>query len=535
MMSKNVFKLTAIGAAVAMTTGCLELDVSEEELNQAAEQFIESAAAKASSMYPTDFVLTSPFETTDAENGETRSSESSVQRDFSWMQSQLKKLRHNRIPLSRVFNAKGLKVKGHNADCFGPSLRYQNHPDDASNNSAEAELPSGDLGIWREQQANSGAACSAAQLNGKVKGMRYKTFSGLALFSSMLGQASKETSFDLVLSGGEIDLTDAMNTQNVGHIEFTKAVIHFDEQANIWRYEIALNYRQLKSDDPASAVFTMKVLPGANDDLYKGVMSYRVDGKSDNTQCADEKVESVGTIAFEKTSATEIKTQARAALFCGHDGERGFDKNGILDAAYSSVDNEDGWVSNFSIFTANVDPLNHAGNFAYTWQAGPQDSHSRVFNIAMTHAEGGRTGDAWYGFADSLLKDDAEETTVKGFICNWAGPGNSHALIDQVQRQSLSFNADAGRFEVGSSGSDISYAPVNACQYDSDSGGSFAYDRNLDGDLSDESAESNDVGEGEAIAFDLFPNQKSGAEKTSLAEALKSAGYAAPTAPVVGQ
>jgi hypothetical protein len=53
------------------------------------------------------------------------------------------------------------------------------------------------------------------------------------------------------------------------------------------------------------------------------------------------------------------------------------------------------------------------------------------------------------------------------------------------------------------SASDITYAPTNSCMYDGS--GSFAYDRNLDNDLSDETVDTAAVMQsGTTLSFDLM-------------------------------
>ncbi len=483
-------------------SGCLDIGISEDKLNEIGASIAETAAAKAESMYPSEVVVTSPFEISDAQ-GETRSNDGSHKRDFIWMREQLRNLRNNRVSLSKVFSHNRLRVTGRDASCFGPQLLYQNHPD-GSDSTETAELPRGDLGLWLEVEAEKGNACAAAQLNAKMKGLRYKTFSGLAIFAGMLAQAGKSDEFDNILNTGELDLAEQMNALALEHIVFNEAVIAFDSERDVWSYRVRFDFRHLNADDPQSAAFSMTVKPGEESGLYSGVLNYRVDGRHGDGNCEGKEVEHLGSVAFEKAAENSVLTQARNAVFCGHDGENGFDANGLLDAGYSQDKYADGWAGNFSIFTAIFEPENHAGRFAYSWQAGPRDSHSRIFNITMT-GNASADSEAWYGFGDSLVQEDAEYMQIKGFICNWAGPGNQHTLTGKAQRQlmQLKGGTDSLKFEPVASGSNITYAPVNACEYDSDSGGSFVYDRNLDEDLNDESADTNDVGEGELLDFDL--------------------------------
>ncbi len=504
-MFKKTAKLSAICLVASTITGCFELDVSEDRLNEIGEELAEAAATRAANIYPSDVVMTSPFAITDANTEAIGNRVDSRQRDFNWIRNQLRDLRNNKIPLARVFSHNRLRVAGRNAECFGPELLYQNHPDgtDFTDESGNASLPTGDLGIWSELDEASGNACAAAQLNAKMKGLRYKTFSGMAIFAGMLGKASQSDEFSGLLTDSDIDLdlTQAMNDLDIEHIVFNEASIKYNSEEALWNYSVTIDFRHLESDDPKSATFTMQVKPGSEEELYTGTMNYRLDGRMDGTQCTDNKVERIGSVAFEKSENESVLSQARHTVVCGHDGSNGFDENGVLDPTYSKDQYEDGWVSNFSIFSANFDPDTRAGRYAYTWQAGNGDSHSRIFNITMN--ADGNSSEAWYGFGDSLTGVDTEQSKIKGFICNWAGPNGQHTLIEKAQSQLIQRDETAFTFLPVAEGSSITYAPVNSCEYDSDSGGSFAYDRNLDSDLTDESADTNDVGDGELLEFDL--------------------------------
>ncbi len=504
-MLKKTAKFSAICLIASSMTGCLELDVSEEKINEIGESLVETAAAKASNMYPSDVVVTSPFATTDGNEDVVDARVGSRQRDFNWIQNQLRDLRNNKIPLDRVFSHNRLRVVGRNAACFGPQLLYQNHPDgsDVTNANGDIKLPAGDLGIWSDLDAESGNACAAAQLNAKMMGLRYRTFSGMAIFAGMLGRVgqSEELSNILAESDVNLDLTQDMNDLEIKHVVFNEATINYDATSETWNYLVRFDFRHLNSEDPKSAVFTMSLKPGSELEVYSGILNYRLDGHKGGIQCTNDKVERLGSVSFEKTVNGSVQTQARTALMCGHDGSNGFDENGVLDATYTQNDHEDGWVSNFSIFSTIFDSSTRAGRYAYTWQAGNADSHSRVFNITMN--EDGEDSEAWYGFGDSLTDAAAEQSKIKGFICNWAGPNGQHTLIEKAQNQLIRRDAATSTFLPIEEGSSITYAPVNSCEYDSDSGGSFAYDRNLDQDLSDESADTNDVGEDELLEFDL--------------------------------
>ena len=67
-------------------------------------------------------------------------------------------------------------------------------------------------------------------------------------------------------------------------------------------------------------------------------------------------------------------------------------------------------------------------------------------------------------------------------------------MTTHAQRQFVAYNSSTGLFDVSSGGSNIAYAPTNSCSYDGS--GSFVFDTDADGDLSDEA--------GGAVASDLY-------------------------------
>ncbi len=129
------------------------------------------------------------------------------------------------------------------------------------------------------------------------------------------------------------------------------------------------------------------------------------------------------------------------------------------------------------------------------------DSNSRVFNIGLNYnsTTEARDGEAYFGYGDDIASSTG---TIKGFICNWAGPSNSHTLRDYFQRQNISFNDATGKWRPSSeaaSSSNITYAPTNAC---TSAGGAFYYDKNAGSvtpaSLADELAAANP-----AVAVDM--------------------------------
>ena len=113
------------------------------------------------------------------------------------------------------------------------------------------------------------------------------------------------------------------------------------------------------------------------------------------------------------------------------------------------------------------------------------DNNTRIFNIGLNYntATEVRDGEAFFGFGPDISTSTG---SLEGFICNWAGPNNSHTLKDYFQRQNVTFNDTTGKWRPtndAASSSNIKYAPTNSC---ASAGGTFYYDKDGDGSLTNE-------------------------------------------------
>ena len=231
-----------------------------------------------------------------------------------------------------------------------------------------------------------------------------------------------------------------------------------------------------------------------------------------------------------KRGASSVVIQARSATACGLASTA--PGANLLQAPVSSsvlsgnvVDPAAPWADNFSVFTAEFDPSTQLGNYAYSWQAGSGDSHARVLAVGLETAAG---GEAYFGFGDPVQASLGG--AIKGFLCNWAGPGNTHSPPDfssYAQRQWLTRDS-GGRYVIAEpSHSNITYAPTNACMYDG--AGSFVYDRDHDGDLADETAETSAVMvSGTTLGFDLMTASEG---EATITEHITARGYDLPSYP----
>lgn len=431
-------------------------------------------------------------------------------------------------PVNDAFTPELFFNTGVNAQCYGPSLRYEDHPDAATPNSGE--LPGGDLMIWLETDTNTGHTCSAAQLNARLNGVKNQSFAALMGLASTVIVAI-DNGYSEPAVGESLDLTSEMNDLSITGVNFSSVTIE-RVATDEWQYtqSYSFDYQGTARDITVSMSHTS----GETEYDYSGLMQFTLNG--DNSifgggNCSDSARTLNGSLAYDRSSETELSVQSRVAIFCGADAS-GFNTDSMADDvgqvdpddSYHATNNPDGWSENFNLFGMQMDPTTLDGSYAYVWQAGVNDSHSRIFLMGVNYNETGGTsvldGEAYAGFGNAIANTDG---FIQGMICNWAGPNNSHALQPYGQRQFFSLDESTGVFETPSGGSDITYAPTNSCSYDGS--GSFIYDTDLDGDLSDESASG-------AISPDLLSASDTDTDGTpTMPEAIMDRGYDLPVIP----
>ena len=425
------------------------------------------------------------------------------------------------IPLNDVFTPNLLYKKPIDATCYGPKMKYDNNPDDATPN--HGELPSGDLGIWQVNEGNTTEACTAAELNARMDGVKERTKSGLFLLASTL-DALYDSGGTLPAVGSLVDVTASMPT--IPDVSFAGVTIQ-QPAANTFQYDIAFTYT--RSGTPYNIQFQIIHKGASTGTTYKGLMTYQIEDTTHGGNCGagENNITRKGTLVYERSGSDAYDVDAREAEFCSHSFSGGFTSSDLLDPSdkFDAGANPDGWGNNFSRFVADYKISNRAGQYVYAWQAGPGDGHTRVLQIGLNdHAT--VDGESYFGYGADIASTTATFGENHGMICNWAGPGASHTLQLYAQRQFLEYNSTTGLFETKSGWSDITYAPTNSCQYDGS--GTFAYDRNLDGSLtgSDIAVVTAGAG-GDELEFDLYSN----GSYTTVADMIIARGTHLPTAP----
>jgi len=385
------------------------------------------------------------------------------------------------------------------ANCYGPELQYENHPD-SPGASADGTLPPGDLGIWVETEG-ANEACAAAQLNSRMESIKDQSYIALMSVASMIRVYIDDGNTwpdDISAGSSPTDVTALMNGLGITDTLFTAATIGLNTDGDQWTYSVDFTYT-LDGEDLEISV-DMIHQDGATDDEYEGLLTFMADSEFDPPgNCSSTDVTLNGSLHYIRNSETDIRLQSRAVQMCDHSESALAEAVVSDDIAGNVVDPDAAWGNNYHQFTAEFDPADLGGRYSYVWQAGKNDSHARILNICLSAAT---AGESYFGFGDQV-QNSAADGSIDGFICNWAGPGNSHTLQDYAQRQHLTLNTTSGVFEpTNSAASDITYAPTNSCEYDGS--GSFLYDRDLDESLADETSMTVNVGSGETLVFDLM-------------------------------
>ncbi|MBQ4877270.1 hypothetical protein J8M21_08590 [Pseudoalteromonas luteoviolacea] len=439
---------------------------------------------------------------------------------YFWATRRIDALLSGETPLRDVFRVRSFYRNSENADCFGPQVSYQGHPDATDPSMSSGTLPTGDLGLWLAS-AKNGNACAVAQTNAQLRAVRERSRMALMTLASMVSAAIDDGS-GLPSDGSSIDLTTQMNSKGLADINFDTASIEL--ASGVWEYRVNLTYTVSGSD--YGITLSMVHTPGSDAMNYTGLLNFTVEGEVGVTgiefpggNCSQNERTLVGSLAYER-SAEQMSVQSRSAINCGHGISGAFNSDQQVDVKnkYHSTDNTDGWSENFAIFGANFNLTSLAGDYAYAWQAGVNDSNSRILNIGFNDASL-ENGEAHFGYGTDI---DVTDGMVQGFICNWAGPNNNHTLQDFTQRQFFEYDSSTNTYLGTEHRANIEYAPTNSCEYDGTA--SFVFDIDASGVLGDIASESASV----SFVTDLWsPTDPS----LSVAESVVARGLSVPDVP----
>jgi hypothetical protein len=409
-----------------------------------------------------------------------------------------------------------------NAGCYGPNVKYEDHPDAPTPNNGD--LPPGDTGIWLEEDPTTGDACAAAELNARMEGIQARSLGAL------LGLASMVCTINA--SGGSLSLPDATNTivdltvamPAPNGVTFNSAVLAYaTTTGGETKYTYGLDFDY----DTHHIVVEMAHIPDATStNVYRGQLTYRISTTTDGGSNCPEVSGSTpvtrnGSLVYNRTADSIMTMEMREAQFCGSE-TNGLDSDKIVDATneFDPGLAPNGWGDDFSLFRNEFDPTTLLGNYAYFWQAGHGDGNTRVFNLRVYDDGDDATEDlaatAFFGYG---IDAENADPSIHGFIFNWAGPGNNHNLQEYAQKQQVSYNATTGKFDSVSA--NIHYAPTTTGNYDGM--GSFTYDSDADGFV--------DTIPGNAITHDLAASTDDGTGNFTIEQTIVDAGIVVPSQP----
>ncbi len=497
-----------------------------------------SGSQATETVFPSDLAVDSPTATTTTSSAPAFDPSTvkagpkfAAGRRYTLAATRINALLSGTTPFLSLFSPADFLLTEKDANCFGPKLRFTNHPDGAS---AMTELPTGDLGIWTETDAATGHACATAQLTSRMEGVRGRLNMALTGLAGILRALYNAGGF-LPSAGSTVSVTMPSSSTYT----FTAASIALDSTATTYTY--ILNFTYTDTSSLAHNIeITLQHAPGASKFAYNGLMVYSVTRQVTGGNCTSGSaadVTTIGSLKYSRSSAKAMKVTHRSGQFCGKGGISlaSYESDGELDPTYRGTvvpNPPTGWADDFSRFGADYDPFTLAGSYLYGWQAGPLDPNARILQIGLNPADASdpgatsKDGETYYGFGDPLHLSTSNGD-ITGFICNWAGPGSTRTLQPYAQRQFVSFNSTSGLWTQPTGGSDIRYGPTNSCLGTYASG--FRYDRNLNS-VDDESSTEIDVISGSTTSpLDLMGTTIGPTTYATIQLAISGRGYTKPS------
>jgi len=436
------------------------------------------------------------------------------------------------LNITDLFNANGT-----NATCFGPSVAYTAHDDYVSGPGQNGTLPSGDLGMWTDDNTDADGTqpCAAAQLKARVGGTKKQVRQAMILMAAMRRLIASSSTLDMPAVGASTDVQSALSTALASAapgVIVDAATVSFNNLGTLYNYRLVLSAGSGVSAKRGEVV--IQHTPGASATQFAGVLQITASQLSTDSAfgCSDEidggtsryKVAVATTIRYDR-NGTALDLGARSAAYCGAPGLSSsshlddiaaLDSDGMLDftvdlGGSSTRGGVKGWRGSASRIGAVTNTSTQAGEFLYIWQAGNNDDRARAFaaHSEYNSSTEARTIQAYYAYTAAI---DTTDGDLLGMICNWAGPGNSHTPQDLFQSQTATLAATDTIWTRTSSM--IGYAPTVSCN----SGSGMRYDADGSGGIG--------TLEGQSVTHGL-DDLSSGI--TSVANELMDRGFTKPT------
>lgn len=329
------------------------------------------------------------------------------------------------------------------ASCYGPSVNWINH----EFNNVSGTWPGGDLGIWSDSEP-TGEACVAAQLNAQMKGVISMVDSAQFIGAGMACVANKNGDTLPSSPSTSLDLTSSMTgviTMNSSALTVSSAIIMRDA-----------------NDSSGNPVFVTTLTGTAGTktfDIRIKHVSTSTDDSTNKGKISVKIVDSSGpgstdgaSLEYEKSSSTVGKLLLKKINFNGTSGDP------FVSPTNYSIDYNKSWNNNADYLLASIDPSKFTGTYAYAWQAGNGDSHTRTFNAILNESGGTVTGSAFFGYGPTMQVGPG---SISGMICAWTGPDQNHTPVSKVQREDLVLTS--GKFVVSGT-THTTFDPVADCE-----------------------------------------------------------------------
>ena len=231
--------------------------------------------------------------------------------------------------------------------------------------------------------------------------------------------------------------------------------------------------------------------------IYSGII--KVMSQTSNTDWV------LSSMAYQRDDDTfHVKTRKSIYTYGGGGtpnlttADDAFFNSGELNPSRSTSTSNWNWKNDFVRFSAKYSLTDMSGIYSSAWQAGPGDSHSRIFNILISNTTN-YTGKAYFGFGDAV-QNSAFDGLVSHFYCNWTGRMTGDDDLnyptsyssDQIrgrkegsQSQEMAMN-DSGKWVATKN--HLKFAPTSTCNkrgvIDTDGRGNFSYSTTWDPTIS---------------------------------------------------
>ncbi|MBV1880208.1 MAG: hypothetical protein KUG82_01165 [Pseudomonadales bacterium] len=460
-----------------------------------------STTSVSSESFPSTLAVSSPFEQSGSSASFQHRATSAVSSDGTAADKQAfyaEILAAATDAACEVFLPSVSQVNG--PSCYGPDLDYINHVNAFSGSTDsdsdvtmssgpgpssddDGRLPTGDLGIWSASETD-GEACSAAKINSLVEDVATKVDYAMTVAAAMSCVVARSDDLDLPEADATTTITSALSTAlavNNSGLTVTLATISAatDSDSNtVYTYDIST-----ESDD-ATSVFTIKHVDQSTDtdedgtvdsdeQVYAGKIWGSIEGMGAVGGSGGYGFSMLYNVDGAATSPIKFKLVSGAYSPDGDDPNSTdyFDSNGDYITMGEGL-------GNLIYAVANIDLETGLGSLVYSWSAGGGNEESRTFNAMVTSVDSVTTGYGFFGYGDVFNTSDGSQPdgSINEFICNWAGPGNSHeGVANTAQKQVMTLNTTDGVFE--STSASITYAPTVSCDFDgsstNESGGVF--------------------------------------------------------------